>query len=156
MAVKQKVFSRSKTTIIRALCLKLAEELLIAKITTRTFLDQIFYTACDSNTDSLICGVCGCLPDNGFDSRFIICYKLKLKPFSLFVFSAGAGASWRPCDSTFRGSNAFSEVETRNVRRYLETLQQLKGFIDFHAYSQMWFIPWGYTQRDTDDHKEQV
>ncbi|CAH3025693.1 unnamed protein product, partial [Porites evermanni] len=68
----------------------------------------------------------------------------------------GAGASWRPCDSTFRGSNAFSEVETRNVRRYLERLQQLKGFIDFHAYSQMWFIPWGYTARDTADHNEQM
>lgn len=68
----------------------------------------------------------------------------------------GAGASWRPCDSTFRGSKAFSEVETRNVRRYLERLQELKGFIDFHAYSQMWFIPWGYTARDTADHEEQM
>ena len=71
----------------------------------------------------------------------------------------GAGASRHPCESTFRGSNAFSEVETENVRIYLERLhqlKQLKGFIDFHAYSQMWFIPWGYTARDTADHNEQV
>ncbi|KAL9959738.1 hypothetical protein ACROYT_G033093 [Oculina patagonica] len=71
----------------------------------------------------------------------------------------GAGASSYPCDSTFRGSKAFSEVETNNVRKYLEGLKtagKLKGFIDFHAYSQMWFIPWGYTSTDTPDHYEQM
>ncbi|KAJ7370290.1 corticosteroid- binding protein [Desmophyllum pertusum] len=71
----------------------------------------------------------------------------------------GAGASSRDCDSTYRGSTAFSEVETKNVRDFLKRLddnKRLKGFIDFHAYSQMWFIPWGYTSRDTPDHHEQM
>jgi len=50
-------------------------------------------------------------------------------------------------------------VETSNVRNYLEGLHRegrLKGFIDFHAYSQMWFIPWGYKSENTPDHQEQV
>ncbi|XP_068759283.1 carboxypeptidase B-like [Montipora capricornis] len=71
----------------------------------------------------------------------------------------GSGASARHCDSTYRGSGAFSEVETKNVRDYLEGLnraERLKGFIDFHAYSQMWFIPWGYTSKNSPDHNEQL
>lgn len=69
----------------------------------------------------------------------------------------GTGASRKHCDSTYRGSSAFSEVETRNVRSFLEGLgNKLKGFIDFHAYSQMWFIPWGYTTRRTRDYFEQM
>ncbi|RMX39368.1 hypothetical protein pdam_00024456 [Pocillopora damicornis] len=48
-------------------------------------------------------------------------------------------------------------IETRNVRNYLEGMGgKLKGFIDFHAYSQMWFIPWGYTSRRTPDYSEQI
>ncbi|CAH3112222.1 unnamed protein product [Pocillopora meandrina] len=69
----------------------------------------------------------------------------------------GSGASHRPCDTTYRGSSPFSEIETRNVRNYLEGMGgKLKGFIDFHAYSQMWFIPWGYTSRRTPDYSEQI
>ncbi|KAL9959741.1 hypothetical protein ACROYT_G033096 [Oculina patagonica] len=69
----------------------------------------------------------------------------------------GAGASTYPCDITYRGSKAFSEVETANVRAFLKGLGgKLKGFIDFHSYSQLWFIPWGYTSEDTLDHDEQV
>ena len=72
---------------------------------------------------------------------------------------AGAGASPNPCKSTYRGSGPFSEVETDNVRNFLKDLDdqgKLKGFIDFHAYSQMWFIPWGYKSDPTADYEEQV
>ncbi|XP_020615344.1 carboxypeptidase B-like isoform X3 [Orbicella faveolata] len=71
----------------------------------------------------------------------------------------GAGASTYPCDTTYRGSTKFSEVETVNVRNFLSDLNsegKLKGFIDFHAYSQMWFIPWGYTSLRTNDYNEQM
>ena len=73
--------------------------------------------------------------------------------------TTGTGASRYACDSTYRGSTKFSEVETVNVRNFLDGLDRqgkLKGFIDFHAYSQMWFIPWGYTSRRTNDYEEQV
>ncbi|CAH3157461.1 unnamed protein product [Porites evermanni] len=71
----------------------------------------------------------------------------------------GEGASPNKCDETYRGKKAFSEKETMSVSKYLEGLNKqgrLKGFIDFHAFSQMWFIPWGYTATKTNDHKEQM
>ena len=77
----------------------------------------------------------------------------------MLVNPTGTGASSYACDSTYRGSSKFSEVETVNVRNFLKDLNlqgKLKGFIDFHAYSQMWFIPWGYTSRRTKDYNEQV
>lgn len=80
------------------------------------------------------------------------------RQFSLFL-SLGEGASPNECDQTYRGKKAFSEKETKSVSKYLEGLNKqgrLKGFIDFHAFSQMWFIPWGYTATKTNDHEEQV
>jgi len=71
----------------------------------------------------------------------------------------GTGASRNPCASTYRGSRPFSEVETVNVRNFLKDLDdqgKLKGFIDFHAYSQMWFIPWGYKSDPSIDYEEQM
>ncbi|XP_073228483.1 carboxypeptidase B-like [Porites lutea] len=71
----------------------------------------------------------------------------------------GEGASPNKCDETYRGKKAFSEKETKSVSKYLEGLNKqglLKGFIDFHAFSQMWFIPWGYTATKTNDHEEQM
>lgn len=68
-----------------------------------------------------------------------------------------AGASSRPCAQTYKGSKPFSEKETENVKNYLTKLGgRVKGFIDTHAYSQMWFTPWGYSARDTRDHAEQM
>lgn len=78
--------------------------------------------------------------------KTILCYAI-----------VGAGASPRPCDSTYRGPQPFSEIENRNVKNYLMSLgSKLKGFIDMHAYSQMWFTPWGYTSKNTPHHYEQV
>ncbi|KAL9959742.1 hypothetical protein ACROYT_G033097 [Oculina patagonica] len=94
--------------------------------------------------------------NNSFDPIVINGSEIECVPKAKIL---GTGASSYACDSTFRGSAAFSEVETVNVRNYLKGLAdagKLKGFIDFHAYSQMWFIPWGYTRRDTPDHYEQM
>ncbi|XP_020913424.2 carboxypeptidase B [Exaiptasia diaphana] len=65
------------------------------------------------------------------------------------------GASSNPCSDTYRGSSAFSEIETRNVADFMKRLgQRLKGYMDIHAYSQLWMIPWGYTKTPTKDHRE--
>ncbi|KAK3731206.1 hypothetical protein QZH41_017740, partial [Actinostola sp. cb2023] len=69
----------------------------------------------------------------------------------------GSGASPNPCRETYRGTRSFSERETYNVKRYLERLgSRLQGFIDMHAYSQMWFTPWGYTSAKPPHYSEQV
>ena len=67
------------------------------------------------------------------------------------------GASSSPCNDAYRGTHAFSEVEVRNVANYLKSLKnRIAGYMDIHAYSQLWMIPWGYTQQPTEDHEELV
>ncbi|XP_031556611.1 carboxypeptidase B-like [Actinia tenebrosa] len=65
------------------------------------------------------------------------------------------GASSNPCSDTYRGKRAFSEIEVKNVADYMRRLgSRLKGYMDIHAYSQLWMIPWGYTKTPTRDHQE--
>jgi len=67
------------------------------------------------------------------------------------------GASSDPCNDAYRGSHAFSEVEIRNVASYLKSLssrRQIAGYMDIHAYSQLWMTPWGYTRQPSRDHEE--
>ncbi|KAL9959386.1 hypothetical protein ACROYT_G032708 [Oculina patagonica] len=65
------------------------------------------------------------------------------------------GASANPCNDAYRGTHAFSEVEVRNVANYLKSLGgQIAGYMDIHAYSQLWMTPWGYTQQPSRDHEE--
>ena len=73
--------------------------------------------------------------------------------FSAFLLVPGA--SGNPCNDAYRGTHAFSEVEVKNVANYLKD-NQIAGYMDIHAYSQLWMIPWGYTQQPTNDHEELV
>ena len=51
-----------------------------------------------------------------------------------------------PRDETYVGPRAFSEPETRAVRR-LVTCEGFGGVITYHSYSQLILHPWGYTRR---------
>jgi len=55
----------------------------------------------------------------------------------------GAGTSGDPCEDTYRGPSAFSEPESRAVRDYILSHKDIKAVVTIHAYSQMWFIPYG-------------
>jgi len=57
----------------------------------------------------------------------------------------GSGSSSNPCTEDYRGSVAFSEIETRTVGLYIKNAGIFKGYINFHSYSQLWMSPWGYT-----------
>ncbi|CAF0999580.1 unnamed protein product [Adineta ricciae] len=57
-----------------------------------------------------------------------------------------AGASRDPCDETYCGSKAFSEVETAQVAQFISDHgDTIVHYINFHSYSQYWMSPWGYT-----------
>ena len=44
-----------------------------------------------------------------------------------------------------------------NVARYLyKNRRNLIGYMDVHAYSQLWMTPWGYTRRYPKDYAEMV
>jgi len=65
----------------------------------------------------------------------------------------GEGSSTQACADDYRGSAPFSEIETKTVSNFLSTIPQLKGYINFHSYSQLWMYPWGYTYVPTSDAK---
>lgn len=65
------------------------------------------------------------------------------------------GASKDPCSDTYCGPSAFSEVEVKGVADFLSNIKNLKGFIDFHSYSQLWMSPWGYTKKLPEDFEAQ-
>ncbi|MCW5936007.1 MAG: hypothetical protein KIT11_01705 [Fimbriimonadaceae bacterium] len=54
------------------------------------------------------------------------------------------GSSGSRGSETYRGTAAFSEPETANVRDFVATLERVRGMIDFHSYSQLVLWPWGY------------
>ncbi|XP_070577618.1 carboxypeptidase B-like [Ptychodera flava] len=57
------------------------------------------------------------------------------------------GSSGNPCSTSYRGPEAFSEAETDAAAKFVESLApNVAVFIDFHAYSQMWMSPYGYTR----------
>lgn len=58
------------------------------------------------------------------------------------------GSSSQPCSDTYMGPSPMSAAENTAVEKYLRMLQsslEVDAYIDFHAYSQLWMHPWGYT-----------
>jgi hypothetical protein len=63
------------------------------------------------------------------------------------VSTIGVGTSSNPCRDTYHGTRPFSEVESRNVASYLYGIRsRLVGYMDIHAYSQLWMTPWGHAK----------
>ncbi|XP_071440233.1 carboxypeptidase B-like [Hetaerina americana] len=56
------------------------------------------------------------------------------------------GGSSNPCDDNFAGHKPFSEPETRAMADFImQHKDQIHLFLSLHSYSQMWLIPWGWT-----------
>jgi len=68
------------------------------------------------------------------------------------------GSSSDPCSDTYMGSEAFSEVENRNVRDFLLKEPMVKFYNNIHSYSQLILLPWGwgYDQPDNIDDLQQM
>ena len=73
------------------------------------------------------------------------------------MFPSVAGTSATACNDDYRGPSPFSEIEVKNVRKYLEGIKhRLKAFWNIHAYSQMILTPWSYTKDLPKDYNEIV
>lgn len=69
------------------------------------------------------------------------------------------GSSSNPCSETYMGTEAFSEVENRNVRDFLlANKDMIKFYNNIHSYSQLVLLPWGwgYDQPDNIDDLTQM
>ncbi|CAG7837705.1 unnamed protein product [Allacma fusca] len=58
-----------------------------------------------------------------------------------------SGSSKDPCSDIYAGPRAFSESETQSMsQKILQLRSQLKMYLTFHSYSQLWLIPYGYSK----------
>ncbi|PVG02521.1 putative carboxypeptidase [Serendipita vermifera] len=59
------------------------------------------------------------------------------------------GASTNPCAEDYKGQAAFDAPETKTLAAFINdranSTQGVKMYMDWHAYSQMFFIPYGYS-----------
>lgn len=66
------------------------------------------------------------------------------------------GTSRDPCSDTYSGPSAFSEIEVKSVADYIQANgKDMKIFIDFHSFSELWMTPWGWTKDLPTDYQEQ-
>ncbi|KAG8225683.1 hypothetical protein J437_LFUL001715 [Ladona fulva] len=59
------------------------------------------------------------------------------------------GSSSNPCHENFAGDKPFSEPETAAIADFImKHSRRIKMFLSLHSYSQMWLIPWGYSENE--------
>lgn len=68
-----------------------------------------------------------------------------------FLWNSGIGTSSNDCSDIFRGTEAFSEPETRNVLRLIDNYSNIKCMIDVHSFSEDILYPWGDDNNQTLD-----
>jgi len=56
-----------------------------------------------------------------------------------------AGASADPCSDTYRGAKAFDNPEVLAIAKAVAAPGNMRGYINFHSYSQLYMGPWSYT-----------
>jgi len=62
------------------------------------------------------------------------------------------GSSDNPCADTYMGAEAFSEIETKNMRQFLTTHKDtIKFYNNVHSYSQLILLPWGWGYDEPDN-----
>ena len=55
------------------------------------------------------------------------------------------GVGHQPCDETWPGTEPFSEIEMRNIRDFVSTLDPVPVLSQcMHSYGQLWLWPYGY------------
>ena len=60
----------------------------------------------------------------------------------------GDGSSGTPSDETYRGTDPFSEPESRVVRDFVVAHPDITAAITFHTYAELILYPYGYTYDD--------
>lgn len=55
------------------------------------------------------------------------------------------GSSKNPNSDTYMGPQAFSEPETKAIKTYVESHQNITTLLSFHTFSELILFPWGYT-----------
>ncbi|XP_050559252.1 zinc carboxypeptidase [Spodoptera frugiperda] len=65
------------------------------------------------------------------------------------------GSSSNPCNyQTYAGSKPFSEIETRSLSEYISGLENMLGYIAFHADAQMLLLPYSDSSEHVDNYDD--
>lgn len=85
----------------------------------------------------------------------VISDTIRMLPY--WFHFAEAGANMVPWAEIYGGPQTESEVETRNLRQYLDSLAgRMHVYISLHSYSQLLMFPWGYTREKIATHDQLV
>jgi murein tripeptide amidase MpaA len=79
------------------------------------------------------------------------CMGVDLNRNTSFLWSSGIGTSSDSCSDVFKGTSAFSEPETRNVRWLIDSFPGIGSMVDVHSYSELVLYPWGDDDNQTTD-----
>jgi carboxypeptidase T len=60
-----------------------------------------------------------------------------------FLWSSGIGTSDNPAQIIYKGTKAFSEPESKNVRHLFDTYPNITYYTDIHSYSGLILYSWG-------------
>ena len=66
------------------------------------------------------------------------------------------------CYQTYHGSHAFSEAESKAIKRGVDIIRyeygegRIAAFVSIHAFSQIWLSPYGYTREQTKDYSDHM
>ncbi|XP_076248692.1 zinc carboxypeptidase A 1 [Calliopsis andreniformis] len=67
------------------------------------------------------------------------------------------GASSSPCADTYAGSSAFSDIETKSMSEYIQSISnKFYAYVAFHSYSQLLMFPYGHTRDHLENYKEEL
>ena len=68
-----------------------------------------------------------------------------------------SGSSSNKCSDTYKGPQAFSEIEFRNIRDYVVALDPKPILAHaLHSYSQLWLYPYGYAHNALPDNWKEI
>ncbi|KAG7162041.1 Carboxypeptidase B-like 7 [Homarus americanus] len=74
------------------------------------------------------------------------CYGVDLNRNWGTAWDTGAGSSDNLCSEIYRGSHAFSEIETQSLANLAWVFRKtVKMFLSFHSFGEYVLYPWGYT-----------
>ncbi|UCE90032.1 MAG: zinc carboxypeptidase [Pseudomonadota bacterium] len=65
-----------------------------------------------------------------------------------YAWGLESGSSPNTSDDNYRGPYAFSERETQDIRDLVNNVNNLKAFVSYHTYSELFLRPWAFTDND--------
>ncbi|KAI4499911.1 hypothetical protein M0802_005167 [Mischocyttarus mexicanus] len=88
------------------------------------------------------------------------------KPYSTFCYGSDpnrnwgykwntGGASSNPCAETYAGTSGFSDIETKSLSEYIESISdKFFAYVSFHSYSQLLLFPYGHTKAHLENYDD--